>query len=154
MDRYMYPSIQVNPFHHRSVHDIPCFSLRDSYIYTAVEYKRWSPSVKCLCLLLPTAGPPSPDREEQAQQSMVVPVLLPVVSYYRGCCSRIPHSKRLRGRPVRFEVVCLPLPADRFTTPAPLSDIAGWASIYRISLAAAHPHRREGCVPPTTRMEP
>lgn len=60
-----------------------------------------------------------------------------------------PPFRKVTGLAVRSKVVCHCCGADRFTTSAPLSDIAGLASIFRIS------HREEVCVPPaTTRMEP
>lgn len=45
-----------------------------------------------------------------------------------------PPFRKVTGLAVRSKVVCHCCGADRFTTSAPLSDIAGLASIFRISL--------------------
>ena len=55
----------------------------------------------CLCLLLPTVGPPSPKRRKRSRNKRlsspgpVVPQLLPWL-----LPTGIPHSERLRGRPL------------------------------------------------------
>ena len=55
----------------------------------------------CLCLLLPTVGPPSPKRRKRSRNNRlsspgpVVPQLLPWL-----LPTGIPHSERLRGRPL------------------------------------------------------
>ncbi len=45
-----------------------------------------------------------------------------------------PPFRKVTGPALRSKVVCHCCGADRFTTEAPLSDIAGLASIFRISL--------------------
>jgi len=48
--------------------------------------------------------------------------------------NRDPPFRKVTGPALRSKVVCHYYGADRFTTEAPLSDIAGLASIFRISL--------------------
>ncbi len=53
------------------IHQMRILKLRKE---TPAKYKRWSPLVKCLLLLLPTGGPPSPLVPGQAMNTInIVP---------------------------------------------------------------------------------
>lgn len=84
-----------------TVHDIPCFSLRTAPRWRRVEALVPFGQVLCLCLLLPTVGPPSPKRRKRSRNNRVsspgpvVPQLLPWL-----LPTGIPHSERSWGWPL------------------------------------------------------
>jgi len=57
---------EVNSLWPPTVHDIPCFSLRAALRFQSRSAGPLRSS--CLCLLLPTVGPPSPKRRKRSRQ--------------------------------------------------------------------------------------